>query len=458
MQVSEGLATRGRVLEEKFSKTLCELLQPSYLLVPSTQPPAPVLAIAVSGGADSMALALLAHGWATKHGGTIIALTVDHRLRPESTAEAQQVAQWMGERGIEHHILTPHHTDSSNNLQEAARHWRYDVLAEYCHDRGLLHCLIAHHAGDQRETVALHVARGDTADGGSGMALRRNYRGIRFLRPLLGVEKDDLKKYLLVRAACWLEDPSNSNADFARVRVRQQLAADMDQCAELTQQAATEGAARAARDASLAEAAMRLITIDPRGFADMLLDGWCVLEPALATQLLADLLTTIGGATQRPRRNDTMRLAEALRAPAIKKRTLHGCEISCRKNGIRNTIRIVRELARVAPPVILCGTGRLQWDGRFTVHYALPEGVEVHVAALGRGAGMGASGGASGASHLPASTPALHWPQDVPHHEPHAPCVPHAATGQVLLPFAGGVRIAFTPPKTLAAAPFWWLK
>jgi hypothetical protein len=134
----------------------------------------------------------------------------------------------------------------------------------------------------------------------------------------------------------------------------------------------------------------------------------------------------------------------------MKKRTLHGCEISCRKK----TVRIARELARVAPPITLCGTGQVPWDERFTVHYALPDGVAVSLAALGRGAGVGEGG----ASHLPISTPALHWPQDAPHDEPHDPSIPHAATGQVPLPFAGWVRIAFTPPKTLAAAPFWWLK
>ena len=396
---------------------------------------APRLAVAVSGGADSMALALLAHEWATAHGGGITALTVDHRLRSESTTEAKQVAAWLAERGIEHHILTPHHAEISNNLQEAARGWRYDALAEYCQAHGILHCLIAHHAGDQRETVALRMARGDTADGASGMALLRNYRGVRFLRPLLGAEKEDLKKYLLARALAWVEDPSNQNTDFARVNIRQQLADDAQRSAELSTRAAEEGVARAARDDALAQTAAQLVTIHPLGFAELMLEVWRALEPTLASQLLADILTTISGDVQRPRAADTLRLADALRTGEMPKRTLHGCEISTRQN----IIRIARELARAEASITLSGTGTTRWDGRFSLSYDLPEGVELRLETINK------------SSHLPPATPVFrHLDETLP--------PPHMATGLVPLPFEGWLRMGFAPPKPLAAAPFWWLK
>ena len=396
---------------------------------------APRLAVAVSGGADSMALALLAHDWASARGGSITALTVDHQLRPESTAEAQQVAAWMGERGIEHHLLTPHHTDISNNLQEAARGWRYDALANYCQAHGVLHCLIAHHAGDQRETVALHMARGKTADGASGMAVLRNYRGIRFLRPLLGIEKEELKKFLHGHAVAWVEDPSNQNADFTRVKIRQQLAGDASRAAQLSAIAMEEGAARASRDDALAAAAAQLVTIHPLGFANVMLDGWRALEPTLASQLLADILTTISGDVKRPRAADTLRLAAALRADEMSKRTLHGCEISTRQN----IIRIARELARVEAPVTLSGKGQVRWDGRFNVDYDLPHDTEIQLGPIQKSA------------DYPPSSPAItHLDETLPQ--------PHMVTGLVPLPFEGWLRMGFAPPKPLAAAPFWWLK
>lgn len=297
---------------------------------------APHLAVALSGGADSMALALLADAWARAQGGRITTLTVDHALRPESRAEAEQVGAWMHARGIAHHILTPAHTPHSNNLQEAARQWRYDALADWCRAHDVLHCLIAHHADDQRETVAHNLARGTTADGTSGMACARNYRGIRLLRPLLGVEKEMLTDYLHTQAAEWIEDPSNSNLKFARVRTRDALAADSAKRAELTTLARREGQARAARDTALAHAAASLVTLHPEGRAELPLAGWLALPPALASQLLADLLTTLGDRTERPRRADTERLCAALHQP-FRRRTLHGCLIALKRGALHVT-------------------------------------------------------------------------------------------------------------------------
>jgi len=425
-------------LQARFPNCLDALLGGSPYVQPSH---APHLAVALSGGADSMALVLLADAYARARGGRITALTVDHRLRAESTAEAQQVAGWMNARGIAHYILTPPHTDVSNNVQEAARHWRYDALAGYCAANHLLHCLVAHHAGDQRETVALHHARGATADGGSGMACVRHYRGVRFLRPLLGIEKEALLHYLHACAAPWVDDPSNENTDFARVRVRRELAADASRAVALLQQSRAEGAARAARDNALAVAAMRCVTIHPLGYADLSMERWRALADPLATQLLADVLTTISGATQRPRAADTRRLAEAMRGEAMKCRTLHGCEV------VRHPdcFRVAREAARVALPVQLVGKGQLYWDGRFYIGYDLPPGEGYTLAALG-------TKSQKTLSHaLPFATPAITHLDEAPH-------VPHMATGQVFLPGNGAVRIRFNPAKPLAAAPFWWLK
>lgn len=427
------------VLENLFSDYLNALVFPfpTSSPAPGTQHPAPHLAIAVSGGADSMALTLLADQWARAHGTRITALTVDHALRAESRSEAEQVATWLRARGIEHHILTPAHTDASNNLQESARNWRYDALADFCRAHDILHCLIAHHAGDQRETIALHTARGDTADGASGMAAARNYRGVRFLRPLLGTEKSALTNYLHHHHAEWIDDPSNQNTDFARVRIRQQLASDVDVKIHLTATARHEGEARASREETCAQAALRCVTIHPAGFAELMRSTWQTLEPTLMSGLLADLLTTISGATHRPRASDTARLIDDL-LTTTKKRTLHGCEITTHGD----KIRIAREFARVATPITLSGKGTMQWDDRFRIQYDLPAGTTLTLQALGKHAAAFA---------LPAATPSL-WHLDALAFTPHI----HEQCSNWL----AGARatIGFAPAKPLAAAPFWWLK
>nr|WP_083901585.1 tRNA lysidine(34) synthetase TilS [Azospirillum sp. B4] len=116
---------------------------------------APVLAVGVSGGRDSLALTLLAHRWAQARGGRIQAFTVDHALRPESAAEAAQVARWLAARGIDHAILTWEGPKPATGLQAAARQARYALLAAACRERGILHLCLAHHREDQAETVAL---------------------------------------------------------------------------------------------------------------------------------------------------------------------------------------------------------------------------------------------------------------------------------------------------------------
>ncbi len=396
---------------------------------------APRLAVAVSGGADSIALTLLADAWARARGGYVVALTVDHGLRAESRSEATQVAQWMRARGIEHRLLTPVHTEVSNNLQEAARQWRYDALADACRAEGILHCLLAHHAGDQRETIALHQARGDTVDGPSGMSAVRNYRGVRFVRPLLRTEKHALQQFLREVQCQWIEDPSNSNEDFARVRMRKKLENDTTLRATLDMQAAKHGAARSCATISA-----------PGGDALCRHHRWvcrhgsrCLAGARTPREwsALADLLTTVSGAAHRPRASDTERLMHALRTTQ-RSHTLHGCEIKQNNGGIR----IARELARVQDAQILAGRGQMVWDQRFNIYYDLAPGITLTLRAVGRAKGLG---------DLPPASPSL-WHLDALAMLPH---IPWQCSG---LPAGARVTVGFAPAKPLAAAPFWWLK
>lgn len=393
-------------------------------------------AVALSGGADSLALTLLAQDWALRHGMALVALTVDHRLRAESSAEAAQVAAQMRGLSIAHTILTPAHAPAGNNLQAAARAWRYDALAAYCRDHGMVHCLLGHHAGDNRETVAHNLARGTTADGSSGMRRVRNYRGVRFVRPLLDLTRDTLETYLMQRGLHWVEDPSNRNTDFARVRHRAQLRADAAQRTALDGVIQAQGAARAARDAALARAAIGCLRISALGYADLMLAPWRALPPELSSQLLADILVTISGATSRPRVGDTQRLVAALRG-AFTRRTLHGCTLTPHADHVR----ITRELARVAAPHTLCGTGETFWDGRFRVRYTLAQGETFTLRALGHGHGLHHDG-----ELLPIATPGL-WHLDSLVYVPHI--------GMACPSGIEEFQLGFAPAKPLAAAPFW---
>lgn len=173
------------------------------------------LGIAVSGGPDSMALLLLA---TQSYPGAIAAATVDHQLRPESADEAKHVTDICAQLGVPHTILTP--TEPiSGNLQSAARAARYALLEEWRTAQSIDWIATAHHADDQLETVLMRLLRGSGVDGLS--AIRPANGAI--IRPLLGIGKAELSDYLHTQGIDAVSDPSNTDPQFDRVRMRDAL-------------------------------------------------------------------------------------------------------------------------------------------------------------------------------------------------------------------------------------------
>src|SRR5262249_18811870 len=158
-------------------------------------------------------------GWAAGQGGRVLALIVDHGLRPEAATEAQVTASVLARHGIESLVLRWAGAKPQAGLQEAAREARYRLLREACRARGILHLLVAHHAGDQAETVAMRAARASGRDGLAGMAALVEWPEVRLLRPLLPVPRARLSATLRARGVAWIDDPSNADPRFERVRL-----------------------------------------------------------------------------------------------------------------------------------------------------------------------------------------------------------------------------------------------
>ncbi|MCW8917184.1 MAG: tRNA lysidine(34) synthetase TilS [Magnetovibrio sp.] len=180
------------------------------------------IAVAVSGGADSMALCLLLKRWGDETGVQLSALTVDHGLRNESAAEAEQVASWLRVRGIDHHILN--WTDKpKTRIQERARKARYDLMQTWCVEHGIDNLFVAHHLEDQAETMLMRLKKRTGLLGLAGMSARREGDKIDIIRPLLSISKARLLASLENFGQDWVEDPSNQNPAYERVRTRQLL-------------------------------------------------------------------------------------------------------------------------------------------------------------------------------------------------------------------------------------------
>ena len=181
------------------------------------------VAVGVSGGADSLALVLQAAEELAVFGRKIVALTVDHGLRPTSRLEAEYVAGLMQKYGIEHHILTWTGKKPTTGIEEAARQARYALITEWCSQNNVHVLLTAHHAKDQAETFLMRLQRGSGLEGLCGIREYSVRDGLVILRPLLAVNPENLRDYLRQRAIVWVEDESNHDTTFLRGKIRQYL-------------------------------------------------------------------------------------------------------------------------------------------------------------------------------------------------------------------------------------------
>jgi tRNA(Ile)-lysidine synthase len=187
----------------------------------------PGLVLAVSGGPDSTALLVLAARWAKrlKRAPKLIAVTVDHGLRPEAAREAAMVKQLARRLGVPHRTLRWRGRKPRTGLQEAARYARYELLAEVATRARLAHILTAHTLDDQAETVLFRLARGSGLFGLTGMAHAaplplNGVREIFLVRPLLHLPKARLVATLQAARIAYAEDPSNHDPRFTRARLR----------------------------------------------------------------------------------------------------------------------------------------------------------------------------------------------------------------------------------------------
>jgi tRNA(Ile)-lysidine synthase len=187
----------------------------------------PGLVLAVSGGPDSTALLVLAARWAKrlKRAPKLIAVTIDHGLRPEAAREAAMVKRLARRLGVAHRTLHWRGRKPQSGLQEAARYARYELLAEVATRARFAHILTAHTLDDQAETVLFRLARGSGLFGLAGMAHAaplplNGVREIFLVRPLLHLPKARLVATLQAARIAYAEDPSNRDPHFTRARMR----------------------------------------------------------------------------------------------------------------------------------------------------------------------------------------------------------------------------------------------
>jgi tRNA(Ile)-lysidine synthase len=374
------------------------------------------IAVAVSGGADSMALLHLVAQWARSHERSaaaadgvppVVAVTVDHGLRAESAAEADWVGRQARLLGVDHVVLRWTGAKPRSGIQEAAREARYALMTEWASRESLpipRQILLAHHLDDQAETVLMRLGRGSGVDGLSGMretevrvGLQLGHpveeRLVEYVRPLLSIPGARLRATLSEAGAKHIEDPSNQDVRHERVRVRQAVG-ERERLG-----LSAEALGLTARRLWAARAALDTAQFDLARAAVDLHDGaWASIDPGMlaaapqevALRLLQALIPAFGGQRSPPGRGQLEALLDTLAAPGAEGRTLAGAMISRvrvrdAEAGARvSRIAVHREPGRKPLPEIALGPGQgIWWDRRFYVSASAQLNRDARVVPLG---------------------------------------------------------------------------
>lgn len=323
------------------------------------------LALAVSGGPDSTALMVLCARSLAPSDVTV--LTVDHGLRPEAAVEADTVRRWAKALGLRPVTLSWDGEKPSSAIQAAARAARYDLMTRWCRDNKVSTLVTAHNLGDQAETVLMRLKRGSGVDGLSGIPGESWRGGVRLLRPLIGIEREELLGVLRDAGHPWIEDPSNEDVRYERIQIRQnwmdleKLGLSRTKLAKIAQRMTR---ARTALDAAAREFLRQSVEVSDLGYCSIDLDQLLGQPEEMSFRALSRCLQSIGGTEWPPRDEPLERLLIWIADRPSASHTLGGCRLMTRGG----TLMIARETGRISERTVrIPSKTEVLWDRRFQI-------------------------------------------------------------------------------------------
>ena len=258
------------------------------------------LAVAVSGGVDSVALL----HWLIEIGADIVCLHVNHGLRAVADTETQYVRDLCAKLNVPCHVFYWTDEKPKSGIEAAARTARYKMMTDFCHENGIEYLVVAHQADDQIETFLMNLARGSGVFGLAAMQPVSERDGIKIVRPLLNVSRDELREYCDARNIKYFTDEMNSDARYTRVRIRQNRHVLKDALGISDDRIllAIENLNRA-RDAVANDVEKLVGDVMGNGFA-LFSDSFLFdLMPDIRLKFIGTLIQKIGGDNYQPRLN-----------------------------------------------------------------------------------------------------------------------------------------------------------
>ncbi len=363
---------------EKFPEEQSKLLFAVRAAFLDTKPKR--IGVAVSGGGDSMALLNLVTTLSALHDWSVSAVTVDHQMRDDSTVEAQFVSAFCVTNGIPHETIKWDGKQAKGNFHKAARDSRYRLIADWAKAHDLDVVALGHTENDVAENFLMRLARKSGADGLAAMEKRFGRNGIKWVRPLLQVSREELRDYLKSVDVAWFDDPSNDDPKYSRSQARTIL----DALEPLGINRKT--LARVSTQLFFEASALKHATYKHSKKTE--LSGGDIVIPLLDAdfhfetkrRLIVEALKFVSGAEHGPRSDNMVSIMHEVETKGIG--TVHGCLLieNKPKNMLEKTLRITREYNAVKGTT--SKTTEI-WDGRWRVDG--PHEDDLEVRALGDG-------------------------------------------------------------------------
>lgn len=323
------------------------------------------IALAVSGGRDSMALMYLVYRWKAHLALNIEieVLTVNHNLRKAAEDECGFVQKIAKNYGFKHKVLIWEHEHVETSIQEKARKARYQLMLDYVREENIDTILTAHTSDDNIETFIMRLAKGSGLNGLKSINEIRHEDRIQIQRPLLSLSRSLTTEILRSTGNEWVDDPTNDDERFERVKIRNNIS--LLSSFNISSDNLTKTIQRLARAHESISfftnlVSEELVELSELGHANVNFDKLRYYPKEIILRVFAKALTDVNGG------NVSLSSLEAVFAELIKterSKTLNGCQIIPQKN----KYVIVRENRGISPVEIKINE-RISWDGRFDVY------------------------------------------------------------------------------------------
>lgn len=299
------------------------------MFVPTLDKKIKKIAVAVSGGSDSLALTLLLNEYCQERKIKIFAVTVDHGIRKNSASEAKKLSKILAAKKISHQILTiPKTKIPASNIEANLRQLRYEMLYEFCAENKIKHLFLGHILGDVAENFLIRLFRGSGLDGLSSIAEISDYKDIKLLRPLLNYSKNELQEYLRAQQIQWFEDETNEDEKFLRNKIRKFLNSLPE--AEIIHKRIKNAADEIAKsrdlfDEILLKEAKKILKLRDQKTFLIDIKKLKKLDEKIALKILALTLMEVGEKPYKPRLEKLKNFHNYLLEGAAKKRNFYNC-------------------------------------------------------------------------------------------------------------------------------------